>query len=363
MRYCLVILGCMLAAAASGEAPDLRGLDIVERSVPDGPVALIEGAPVSREDFMTLYQTRIAGLGQQQSAGAAPDSVRVRAALRTLGELLQRELLYREAESRNITVSQAEIDEAWNRKIARLRQQFTRPGEEAPAEAELLEKADQTLEEARDNVRKTLMVLKARDALAKELGVSVTEADIRKFYDERRELFAQPESVHIRQLFIRPLPNAQEADEEAWRKAAEKIEKALARIRAGEQFAAVAKDMSDAADRAQGGDLGMAPADRIPPFYREALQAMEPGDLSGVIRSEHGLHLIQFIDETKGEQVPFEKAKGRIRALLMDVKTEDALADYCETFIDDPEKVKIFLQLERTLAALGDGRGEEAGDT
>jgi len=352
-------LGLAVAAAATAQAPPLARMDVVQRSVPAGPVALIDGAPVGREDFLYLYGEQLMGRAMAAGTKDPEDGVRVMTGLRCLGELVQREILHQVARRRGMTVSAAELTEAYTREFERLQRQFAERGGTAPTEAEILERSGRSQEEAREDMRKALLVKKARDAIVKEQGLTVPEADVRKFYESRPELFRRPSGMHLRQVYVAPKPNPRDAGEAAWKAARKTLEKALARMRAGESFAAVARAVSEAPDKDQGGDLGMRPRTQLPEFLVEIAQAMSPGDTSDIIRSEHGLHIIQLVATEPGEDVSLEEAHGRIEALLLEVKAEEAVNTFCQPIVDDPERVKIFLQLEKTLAGLPDLDGLE----
>ena len=345
----LLILACVGAIAAPAQAPDLSRLDVVERSVPDGPVALVQGSPISREEFLFLYRTQLAMATAQQRGEEVSTNERVRTGLRCLGELMQREILYQEAKKRALTVPESAIDEAFAEKLERLRTHMEQRADQKLSKEDVLERTGQTEEEARESLRKSLLVQKAWDAISEERGVSVPEADIERFYNERPELFRRPSRLHLRQIFVSPTPSPQKADEDAWNAARKRVEKALARIKAGEKFTAVAESVSDAPNKARGGDLGMVPAMELPEFYREAAAKLEPGEVSDVIRSEYGLHVVQLVDSEPGADVPLEEARDRIEELLTEAKKEEAIALYCEPIVNDPDKVKIFLHLEDAL--------------
>ena len=109
----LVIVGC----SAYGDAPPLDKMDLVQRSIPDGPVALVDGSPVTRDDFMYLYTTQLSRLARRSRGDEIPDSVRVKIGLRCLGELIEREILFQEAERRGLTVTDAELEAAYDKKM------------------------------------------------------------------------------------------------------------------------------------------------------------------------------------------------------------------------------------------------------
>jgi len=336
----------VLSIPAIAQAPDLDRMDVVERATPDGPVALVDGKPVDREDFLFLYQSQLTLLAMQSRAPDLDDTVRVQIGLRSLGELIQREILWHEARRRKLTVSDEEVTTAYDRKLQSLQEQIAAESKIAPTEEQILAKAGQTKEDARESVRKTILVNKVWEAIGKEAKVSVSDDEVAKFYEARPDLFKRADEIHLKQIFVRPHPAGREVDEAAWNTARERIEKALARIRSGQSFEAVARDASEAPDAKEGGDMGMMPAEQLPPFFAEAARALKPGGISDIIKSEHGYHVIKLVETVDGGIVPLAEARDRIKSVLVEAKTEDAVNAFCAPILNDPNRVRIFLSLD-----------------
>jgi len=349
-----VLLPAALGGAAFAQAPDLSKLDIVERSTPDGPVALVDGESISREAFLRVYHRHLADV--MRLAGKKPEeldnSFRVRAGLDTLGELIRRKILVQEAGRRKITVPQADVEKKYREKMEEYRQELKKPDGTLPTEEEVLRLAGQTRQEAMDSIREQLIEDRMAETLLKESGRKVADKDVREFYDKNRDKFKRPGMLHLKHLLIRPKPSPDKADAAAWKAAEEAVKKAKLRVMAGESFEAVAKQVSEAPDAAKGGDLGMVPVSSLPPFYLAAAEKLADGDLSDPIRSEFGMHIIQKVGSASDADVSFEEAAPRIRAMLEGMLSEDVVNDFIEPIVNNPERTRIFLQLERTLAAL-----------
>jgi len=350
----LALITVFVSALAVAQAPDLKSMDVVERSVPAGPVAIVNGTPIEGADFIHEYKRNLVNVSQMVGAPELTDEFRVRAGLTILGDMIRHEILLQEAKRRNLTVPEADIEEAYQKKLHHFEEMLKQESGKTPTEKEILAKAGQTLEEAKTSLRDQLMVERITEAIAKDKGVAVTDEEAREYYEKNPELFQQPGRMQIAQILIVPKPSAAKAEESAWKKAEETAERARARILAGEQFAAVARDMSEAPDASQGGDLGMIPINELPPFFTDLAKAMKPGDLSGVFRSEFGVHLIKLLDIADADMVSLEKATPVIKRMLLRVKTDDAVLDFCEPIVNDLEQTKIFIQLDRTLAAQGE---------
>ncbi len=343
----------LLAAAAGAQAPDLSRMDIVERSTPDGPVAIVEGVPIDREDFLRTYERHLAEVSRVAGQKALRDEDRVRIGLTTLGELIRREILVKEAARRGLKVPEGEVDKAYTEKLRRFTEELKAAGKASPTEQEVLALAGQTREDARESIRSQLLEIEAARALQKERGGTVADKEVREFFDNRPEMFKQPGGMRVSQMLFRPKPSVQKADEAAWKAAESLAERARARVLAGEKFEVVARDVSEAADAAEGGDMGLVPAEQLPPFFVEVLRGMKPGEISKVFRSQYGAHVLRLVETSDEKAVSFDDAKARIRQILEGVKTEDAVNDFIEPIVNDPDRTKIFVQLERTLRLLG----------
>lgn len=344
-----------LAAGVGAQPPDLSRLDIVERSVPDGPVAIVDGSPVTKEDFLNLYRRELTEMSMMRGGGAISDRDRVMTGLRCLYGLVQQELLHQEAVRRGFNVTSQQVDAAIAEEIARLEQVLShadgsplRPGELTTEQ--VLAEMGRSMDEVRRDMRRMLMIEQVYDALTREKNPTVTDQEIREFYQGNPEMFRRAETMTVKQIFLSPKPNPREASARHWEELESRMERALARIRAGESFDAVARDVSERPEQVTLADV---PVENLPPFFVERADRMQPGDISGVFRSEFGVHLFQLIDTGAGAQISFDEARDRIREAMMRVKADGIVADYAESAMQEPDRIQVFLELERTLAALG----------
>lgn len=248
------------------QAPDLARMDIVERSVPDGPVALVLGTPISREEFLSRYRIELLEYAATTGQKDPSDEERVRIAVRCLTNLAEREILYQEALKRKYTVSEEEVKQAIDEYIKSIQEEVRSAGKTPPTVEEILKARGDTMDTFREKTRKNLLLNKLKQALANENKISVSDEEAKKFYDENQNLFMRPSRVHLQQIFRQPKPNAKNANEAAWQEAQKEVEKALARIRAGESFEAVARSVSEAPGKDKGGDMGWVSVEALPPF-------------------------------------------------------------------------------------------------
>jgi len=345
--------GLMMCAAvpALAQAPDLGKLDIVERSTPGGPVAFVDGVAISREDYLDTYRRHVTEVAMLAHDNKPSDEFRVRAGLTTLGELIRRQILVAEAQKRGLKISDAEVDTAYAEKLKRFQEGMKKPDGPVPSEEDVLKVAGQSRQEARESLRRQLLEEKMATELAKEKGAKVTDKEIAEFYTKKPELFKRAGEMHLNQILI-AVKGGQKADEATWKAAEETAKKARARILAGEKFDVVAKDMSQSPDAAKGGDMGMMPVEQLPPFFVDLAKAMKPGDVSEPFRSPYGVHVIRLVETAASKDVTLEEAKPKIRAMMEQMRKDEAVDKFIEPIVNDSKRTQMFLQLERTLAAI-----------
>ena len=110
------------------------------------------------------------------------------------------------------------------------------------------------------------------------------------------------------------VPEGASADVIAERRA--RAQAALARVRGGEDFATVAREVSEDSNRAQGGEIGLRPKDRLPDVFVKAVQSLKPGEIApDLLRSGAGFHVLKLVD--KKEDAPFTVEQSRARHILL----------------------------------------------
>ncbi len=137
-------------------------------------------------------------------------------------------------------------------------------------------------------------------------------AELSAYYEQSGEEFATEEQVKARHILVKI--DAGRTEEEA----GEVLAAARQRLEAGEEFAAVAAELSDdPGSKERGGDLGFFGRGRMVPEFEEAAFAGEPGELVGPVRTAFGLHLIQVEERREGGRRPFAEVEDEIRERLV----------------------------------------------
>ena len=142
----------------------------------------------------------------------------------------------------------------------------------------------------------------------------VTDEEVKRFYDANEKGFLAPEQVRARHILIR-VPS--DASGEERKKAREKIDGVGGRIRKGEDFARLAAELSeDSNSRMNGGDLGFFTKGQMAKPFEEAAFSLKPGQVSGVVETEFGYHLIKVEEHQEARMVTFDAVKEQIRGRL-----------------------------------------------
>ena len=162
-------------------------------------------------------------------------------------------------------------------------------------------------------------VLYATDAFAAK--ADVTDEDIQKYYDEHQAEYSTPEQARARHILFKVAPNAPPETSAAVRKRAEEV---LAKVKAGEDFAALAKQYSEDTSAPQGGDLGaVARGQTVKPF-EDAVFALSPGTTSEIIESQFGLHIIKVESKQEAKTQSLAEVRDRVSNSVKQQKGRDA---------------------------------------
>jgi parvulin-like peptidyl-prolyl isomerase len=156
-----------------------------------------------------------------------------------------------------------------------------------------------------------------------EPGVTVSEAEVRAWYDAHKQDVQHPAQIKVRVIFVNAPPGADPSAEKTARK---RIEEAERRILAGEAFAKVARDISDDMSKANGGELDWIGRGILPAEVEARIWALEPGDLSGVERGRFGFGLIEVLDKRAAGPFAYEEIRSDVEKAARETKVKDATA-------------------------------------
>jgi peptidyl-prolyl cis-trans isomerase C len=298
IRLAVSFAACLLSAALPAAAQIY------------GDAARVNGVPISNLRLERFFEDYVKDKGRNIGRMINP---RVYKTLKreALDLLIEREVLWQMASAVGIFAEDAEVDAALRAAEAmfRSRQSFLIRLEEAG------------FDEAgyREHLRRELSGARfLREASAAEPEVS--EADIATVYERHRDTLLLPETMRARHILLQVDATADEAAHAAVR---QRLEALLVELRNGADFAELARRHSQDSTAAAGGDLGEFTRGRMVRPFEEAAFALRPGEISAVVQTRFGYHLIKA-ESHSPERVPnFEEARERIRQQLIAERRAD----------------------------------------
>lgn len=271
-------------------------------------VARVNGVPIYKADFdaaLTRFMQE-AGLGQ-----AASDTQRQEAHKTVMDGLIGSELLYQKATASSVPVSQEEVDKA----VAQYRSSV---GEETFASD--LKARGMVEDDVVALVRQNLMVQKLiQDVLSQ---TTVSEEEVQTFYKANISLMKKPEGVEVSHILVKSRTTDSPEQKAEARK---RIDEALRRVKAGEDFGAVAKSVSEDGSAAAGGALGTIRRGQTVPAFEEAAFKVPVGQLSDVVESPFGFHVLKVTGREEPAVATIEEAHDRIAEHLKQGKSRETL--------------------------------------
>ncbi len=312
---------CRKAPAGSASAP-AQTVSAQAPATPQPPkpmpaqlpdvLARVNGEAVTKADFDRLVKNMELG------NGPIPADQRDRVLRDALDQLVTYTVLKQETKARNITVSDSEVEE----RVKQMQSQFPDP----KAFEKALGDRSMTVERLRSDARVDMVIGRLLDAQVANLP-GPSDAQAREFYDKNPDKFKQPEAVRASHILILV---DEKADAATKTKARQKIDGILRQARSGADFAKLARENSQDGSAQQGGDLNYFTRGQMVPPFEEAAFSLKPGQISGVVTTQFGYHVIKVIDHKPASAAAFEQVSDRIKQYL----TEQGKQEHVKAFID-----------------------------
>jgi peptidyl-prolyl cis-trans isomerase SurA len=211
----------------------------------------------------------------------------------------------------------------------------------------------------RNNVRDQLLIERVREReVGQRIRVSAEEVDA--FIDQRRAAAGNSMQLNIAQVLVTVPENASESEVAARRARAEA---ALARVKGGEDFEKVAREISEDGNRANGGVIGLRPADRLPDVFVEVVRSLRPGDVSPtLLRSGAGFHVIKLLErrEPGGLTITQTHARHILLRVSSELSQEAAIKRLADFKRQIQSGTRSFEQIARENSE--DGSAAQGGD-
>ncbi len=303
-------------------------LSAEEKQTPQAKVATVNGVVITQNDFDKEFkgiQNRIASMGKPVKS----DQLQ---ALKSdvLESLIDRELLFQESQNNGIKIEEAAI----NTKLDSIKKQFPSNEDFKKALSRMdISEAGLTSQIGRDLAVNQLITKKLADK------ITVSDKDTKRFYDENPKAFNKPGQIKASHILIKV---DSQADESKKTEARKKIEEIQDKIKKGSDFAVLAKEFSQCPSGAGGGDLGFFGRGQMAKPFEAAAFALAPGEVSNIVETSFGYHIIKLAEKKSGEAIAFKDAKDKIKQYLKQLELQKTLDTYTEG-LEIKGKVKRFM--------------------
>ena len=218
------------------------------------------------------------------------------------------------AKDSGMRVDDAQLDKT----ILRIAQQNKFPS--VAAFRAKLEQEGTIFKDFREEIRTEMISVRLREREV-DSKLVISENDVDNYLSNQERQEGKGEELQLAHIMI-VVPEQASADKiQTYRTRAEQ---ALAKLRGGESFAQVAAGFSDAQDALKGGEIGWRPADRLPPLFAESLQKMKPGEVSPILRSPNGFHIVKLLDR-RSKDTPVVIMQTHARHIL--IKTSELVSE------------------------------------
>ena len=300
-----------------------------------GTAVRVNGVEISNERFNAFYQEyrrpygiNVAGRG---------DHLQRLTKLRkeAMDEMVEQELIRQAAEAQGIQVSEAEIDTA----LAEISEPFDNPDEFNRR----IQSEGFTPDSYRQHVGRMIAAKKYLDDI--RLGVATVSDEELEAYDRDNELsLTLPEQVRVRDILLTWKPMGTTDDRAAIR---EQMVPILERARAGEDFAALAREYSDDSATAQnGGDTGLFHRGQMVPAFEAVAFALQPGEISEPVETPFGVHILRLEERQDARLLPLDEVREQLREHIREERMEAAVEQETGRLRQEGE-VEVLIPLER----------------
>ncbi len=315
----------MLVAAAIAAAALFCSTPTVvnAQTAPDGRIASVNGTELLRQDLdreMGMVKMRLERQGRPMDAEQLKryeDQIR--------DTLINRTLLLQQAQSLGIEANAGLVTKA--------KDEFEAGFENEQAYRDALSAMGFTEEQLNVQIKDGLTIKALVDKTVIQ-QVNVTDQQVRAYYEGNPDKFRRPEQVKASHILIQ-VP--EDADEDKKAEALATIQSLASRIAEGEDFATLAQEYSDCPSKEKGGDLGFfGPEQMVPPFSQAAF-ALQPGQVSEVVKTRFGYHLIRVTERQAPETLAFNDVKDDIATHLRQEQERQKIDDYLKTLTEQAD--------------------------
>ncbi|MBC8379116.1 MAG: peptidylprolyl isomerase [Planctomycetes bacterium] len=271
----------------------------------DNVVVTVNGQPITEDLVAPEVSKRVEIMNKRAPEGQPLSDIQKDMLRKGVVDMLVQQMTMNQlAEKWDVSVSDDRVME----EIGKIATQQGQTLEEVQAE---IGEYGMTMDDLRQQVRPQILMTEVAEACQKDEAMV---AEAKKFYDENSTYFEKPEQVRASHILIKSDAAAGEEVKAATKAKAEEV---LAKAKAGEDFAALAKEYSeDPGSKDNGGEYTFPRGQMVKPFEDTAF-GMEVGAISDLVETQFGYHIIKLSEKMEAEKVPFEEAQKDIISFLL----------------------------------------------
>lgn len=305
-------------------------LPAITADVPaSGKAADVNGSTISYADFerqLSMFQKQV----MKGQPGQLPDALMQRLKGQVIQKMVGDELLYQEAVKKGFTIDEKSVDN----EMIRIKRQFK---DEKQYQAQL-KASGHTEDNLRNQIHRQASI---SQLIKKEIvpQINIKPEDAKKYYEENKDKFRRPERVRARHILMKTEKGDSEEKKAEARKTLRELQK---RILAGEDFGALAKEYSQGPSSSNGGDLGYFTKGRMVKSFEEAAFKLAPNEVSDIVETQFGYHLIKVLDHQAENSPPFEEVQQKITSMLFNQQVQKSLEPYVLN-LREKAKVQIYI--------------------
>ena len=307
-------------------------------------VAKIGDEKIAKADILVEFKPVIAMMKENGQLNTIPPEMWKKEVRKRVNDMIAAKLLLKLAEADGYKPDPAKAEEEFKKITAQM------PPEQL---AETLAKQGMTAEAIKGRIAIGLAIQKwIEDKVA--TTVKVSDEDAEKYYNENPDRFKKPETVRASHILVKfdeidpekakgmTDEQKKKASDELKQQALKKAQEILARLKKGEDFAKLAGENSSCPSKENGGDLGVFTRGQMTPAFEKSAFALKPGEMSDVVETEFGFHIIKTTEINDAGITPFKEVKGFLVEGLKKQKTSQIIQEKIETEKKN-KKVEIFV--------------------
>ncbi len=304
VRMAIAVAAAAVLSASCSKKNKTTAHAFPDSLVGDEVVATVNDEPITAQELKVLAYTATGMIDSTRSESFN---------LRLLDQMIDRKLIEQDATASGVTIPDTLVTNVLD--------QFVRQfgGEEQVDQ--LLAPMGLTRPDFRDAIHRDLLIRKFVEERITS-SITISDSDSRAFYDQNPSMFAGVDSVRVSHIILM----SHETDTEQQRiDRRHQLESIRQRALDGDNFAALARQYSQDNVAQAGGDLGYFPRGMMVKPFEDAAFSLKKGQVSDIVETQFGLHIIKCVDKRPAREVPYEEARESIDAMLRQRSSSDEL--------------------------------------